>query len=174
MTPLDFRDAVMRPGMTRFSTLGTFIADVRASRRLMLAIAGQESEMTYRRQGEGMHAFGPARGFWQFELAGVAGVLGARASGPVARRVVHEWLKADTALRGWVNPVLGALGDGTPTGDAVAVAFARLLLWCDPRPLPDDEDDDAMWEYYVANWRPGKPRRDAWGTWCEQARGVEL
>ncbi len=44
----------------------------------------------------------------------------------------------------------------------LACAFARLLLFTDPRPLPALGNPQAAWDYYVRNWRPGKPHRDTW------------
>jgi hypothetical protein len=44
--------------------------------------------------------------------------------------------------------------------DALATAFARLLLWTDPRTLPTTQQ--AGWQYYLDNWRPGKPHPGAW------------
>ncbi len=37
--------------------------------------------------------------------------------------------------------------------------FARLLLWTDAKPLPAIGDEQGAWDYYLRNWRPGKPTR---------------
>ena len=39
--------------------------------------------------------------------------------------------------------------------DDLAVVCARLLLYSDPKPLPDVNDVEGMWQYYLRNWRPG-------------------
>ncbi len=71
MTPAEFVTTVLDSGAAWCETVpGWHIPfDVRA-RVLMLAIAGQESAWKYRAQ-----VGGPARGFWQFEVTGVDGVL---------------------------------------------------------------------------------------------------
>lgn len=44
--------------------------------------------------------------------------------------------------------------------DRLATAFARLLLWTDPHPIPTEER--AAWDCYLRLWRPGKPRPAEW------------
>ena len=39
--------------------------------------------------------------------------------------------------------------------DRLATAFARLLLWTDPHPIPTEER--AAWDCYLRLWQPGKP-----------------
>ena len=46
--------------------------------------------------------------------------------------------------------------------DTLACCMARLLLWSDPRPLPDVGAVDLAWHYYLDNWRPGLPHPDSW------------
>ncbi len=49
--------------------------------------------------------------------------------------------------------------------DNLAVVFARLLLYTDPRPLPSVESEYIeSWEYYLRNWRPGKPHHETWAV----------
>lgn len=118
------------------------------ARVMLLAIAGQESDAQYRRQ----HGNGPARGLWQFESGGgVRGVLMHRSSARLAAALC-EWrgVKAETPI----------VHKAMEVDDVLAAGFARLLLWTDPQPLPDDER--TAWAYYLRNWRPGKPHRDRW------------
>lgn len=123
------------------------------ARVMLYAIGLQESRFQHRRQ-----VGGPARGFWQFERGGgVAGVLNHPASrGPAA---------AVLTLRG--VPASGAYA-ALEHDDMLACAFARLLLYTDPRPLPATAD--AAWDYYLDNWRPGKPHRQTWDALYAQAR----
>ena len=128
--------------------------DPRAT-RMLLAICGQEADWRHRDQiyaGKRAGTIGPATGLFQFERAGgVAGVLRHTATAKLARRwceradVKHE---ADAVWRALVG------------NDALACAFARLLLWSDPRALPKTEE--AGWEAYLWCWRPGKPHRPRW------------
>lgn len=115
---------------------------------LLLAIGLQESNLTQRRQ-----IGGPARGFWQFELGGVRGVL----RHPVSRSPA---LAVCTARH--VEPTETAIYAALEHDDVLAAAFARLLLWTDPAPLPALGEVGKGWELYLRTWRPGKPHRDRW------------
>jgi len=122
-----------------------------AARVLMLAICGQEANWLHRVQ-----IGGPAHGLWQFEKGGgVKGVLTHPASRDIAAAVCAE--------RGLMN---GGLVDGAYEAlvidDILAACFARLLLWTDPRPLPSIGAQQDAWNYYVRNWRPGKPHPQQW------------
>lgn len=128
------------------------------ARALLVAIAAQESGLTARRQivgtVNGRPKYGPARGLWQFERAGgVAGVLEHRATRDHAARVL--------TLRG-VPVEERAAYQALSVDDIVAAAFARLLLWTDPRALPYATDSPVGWLIYLATWRPGKPRPETW------------
>jgi hypothetical protein len=114
---------------------------------MLLAIGLQESGLALRQQ---IH--GPARGLWQFEQGGgVHGILTHPATTALARKLC--------ATRGCPaterSAYLALAGD-----DILAAGFARLLLWTDPEPLPDNESDG--WDCYLRTWRPGKPRPAHW------------
>ncbi len=117
---------------------------------LIGAIGGQESSYTTRAQ-----IGGPARSFWMFEPNGVDALL--------ANSSTAEYMHQVCALVS-VNcdelSIYAALGDAS--GDLLACAMARLLLWADPHPLPDLNDADDAWSCYCRNWRPGKPRVWDW------------
>ena len=116
---------------------------------MMLAIGLQESRFTHRRQVRG-----PARGFWQFEQGGgVAGVL----RHPVSRE--HALRVCDA--RG-VQTVAEQVYQQLEHDDVLAAAFARLLLWTDPAPLPKPGEVGRAWDLYNRTWRPGKPHRQTW------------
>jgi len=132
----------------------------REATAMILAICLQESRFLHRRQ-----IGGPARGYAQFERGGgVAGVLRHYATGEIAEEVC--------AARG-VAPEPGPVHAALEHDDVLAAAFARLLLWTDPAPLPKYPDGpDAAWRYYLRNWRPGKPHRETWDDLWERAWGV--
>ena len=116
---------------------------------MLLAIGLQESRFEHRRQ-----IGGPAMGFWQFERGGgVAGVLSHPASAKYARAVC--------AIRGRAAHDADVY-NGLDDDDLLACAFARLLLYTDPKPLPAIGDADAAWQYYLRSWRPGKPHPETW------------
>jgi hypothetical protein len=126
-----------------------------AARAMMLAIALQESRIVHRRQIRG-----PARGYWQFETAGCAGVLAHRSSADHARRIC-----AAMNYNATVGEVYNVLADN----DLLAAAFARLLLWTLPSSLPDSNNPEEGWKQYIAAWRPGKPHRQTWDAFYKQA-----
>lgn len=121
---------------------------------LMLAIAMQESRIQHRAQ-----VGGPARGFYQFERGGgVAGVL-AHAS-----TKTHAEFACNALL---VEPAADDVYRAIQYNDVLAAAFARLLLWASPAALPTfAQGPQPAWDYYLAQWRPGKPHPDTWaGLW---------
>lgn len=126
---------------------------------MLLAIGLQESRLTHRRQ-----IGGPARGLWQFEQGGgVRGVLNHAASAKLAERV---------CLARKVDTTPSAVYAELEHDDVLAAAFARLLLWTDPKPLPALGDVDASWALYERTWRPGKPHRKTWDALYAQALEV--
>lgn len=145
------------PALGWLSSIGV-ASDWRA-KQMLLAIGGQESGFAARRQGGG----GPARGFWQFEKGGVGGVLEHRASQRAARLTCEALL---------VPPAVDAVHAALEQNDLLACAFARLLLFTDPAPLPGEPDQG--WLVYARCWRPGKPRPADWPeNWRAAARALE-
>lgn len=124
---------------------------------MLLAIGLQESRFQHRKQIRG-----PARGFWQFEAGGgTLGVLTHHASAGRAATVARERLGQVPSYR--------VVNDKLAEDDILACAFARLLLWTDPRPLPALGAAQDAWDYYIRNWRPGKPHRHTWDGLYAQA-----
>lgn len=115
---------------------------------MLLAIGLQESGLIHRRQ-----IGGPARGLLQFETGGVRGVLLHEASRKHALRIC--------AARG-VEPTTAAVYARLEHDDVLAMAVGRLLLWTDPKPLPELGKADEAWQLYLRTWRPGKPHRNRW------------
>jgi hypothetical protein len=153
MDLITVRDTVLR-GTYREVLPAKF--DTREANVLLLAIGLQESKFEHRLQ-----VGGPARGFWQFERGGgVTGVL--------SHEDTRDYAKAVCAIRTvatFTANVYAALADD----DLLACSFARLLLWSDPSPLPELGHAGAAWEYYLRNWRPGKPHERTWGDYYSQA-----
>lgn len=119
---------------------------------LLLAIGLQESRFTARHQEHG-----PARGFWQFETAGVHGVLThERSAGPIRAALQRLCYREPFD----VSPLQLALEHN----DVLAACFARCLLWTDPDPLPERTNAVAGWSFYRSLWRPGRPRVETWAT----------
>jgi hypothetical protein len=129
--------------------------DTIAARALLLTIAWQESRCSHRRQIRG-----PAKSYFQFERAGVLGVLTHVASAKHAATIC-ETLDVPTSA--------AAIHKAMEWQDVLASAFARLLLWTLPKPLPLDGDIDESWRQYLETWRPGKPKPETWGRFYTEA-----
>jgi len=129
--------------------------DSAEARVMLLAIGLQESRFLHRKQIKG-----PARGFWQFERGGgVVGVLNHASTAHHANLICQA--------RG-VEPMSTDVYMALEKDDVLAAAFARLLLWTDPYPIPSEKD--AAWALYERTWRPGRPHRSSWDAFFEQAQ----
>jgi hypothetical protein len=114
---------------------------------MLLAIQLQEAPNQEQRQ-----IGGPAVGIWQFENGGgIKGVLAHPASAPHARAVCAAL--GVPATRGGVYAALQT------TNDVLDAAFARLLLFTDPKPLPGMGNVEESWQLYLRTWRPGAHSR---------------
>lgn len=117
---------------------------------LLLAIGRQESRFLMRRQ-----IGGPARGFWQFEVGGVQGVMEHEATMyPIAKALSamrYDHTADPAVVQGWLEH-----------NDILAACFARCLLCTLPEALPALGNTNAAWTTYIRAWRPGKPHRDLW------------
>ena len=129
--------------------------DTPAAWAMLFAIGSQESRLDARRQ-----IGGPARGFWQFELGGIRGVLQHPASQPLIHAVLdrldYDYLP-DTSYTAIEH------------NDVLAFAYARCLLWTEPGALPARGDAAEGWRQYQDGWRPGAPRRATWDAFYAQA-----
>lgn len=123
---------------------------------MLLAIGLQESRFEHRQQ-----VGGPARSFWQFEKGG--GVRGVLQHGATAKHA-----QALCLLRG-IAPTEASVYQRMLEDDLLGCGFARLLLYSDAAPLPAIGHADAAWDYYLRNWRPGKPHPETWARLYSQA-----
>jgi len=133
------------------------------ARAMLYAIGMQESRLQHRFQIiTGQFTRGPARGLWQFEAGGgVVGVLSHHSTQDRAQLFARRFVGSISRDAVWASLAYE---------DTLACIYARLLLWTDPRALPEPtlENEEAAWQYYIRNWRPGKPHRVTWSKfWCE-------
>lgn len=162
MTPETFLHAIVRPGLWELGEHGGPAPSL-AAERFLIAIALQEADARHRYQGSPHDLGGPARGFWQFEPAGVLGVLTHRSTSVLAEQA---------ALRAHVVAHTHAITRAIEGHDRLAVAFARLLIWTHPDPLPTDREQ--AWAQYLNLWRPGRPRHDRWAACWRAAHDATL
>ncbi len=132
--------------------------DSAQARVMLLAIQQQEDPEQRRAQRvivAGKARKGPARGLWQFERSGgVAGVISHPSSRYWAAKVCEARGVPFSAAKVWA---------ALETDDVLAAAFARLLLFTDPKPLPALGDAAGAWKLYCnRTWRPGKPHPAKW------------
>lgn len=126
------------------------------ARAMLLAIGLQESRFKYRAQ-----IGGPAEGFWQFESGGGwKGVLQHDASKSLATEALATMAYGAPSLDDY---------HAIEQNDLLACVFARLLLWTHPKALPQRWQTDYAWRYYLDLWRPGRPHRETWGDFFEDA-----
>lgn len=143
-----FYTRIVKPTLFLMSEL----IDVKVSAEaavLTMAIAGQEGAWRYRRQNGG-----PARSYWQFEKMG--GVIELFQKTPKQLTKLCDYLD--------IPFVLPDVFEAMAWNDTLGCAMGRLLLWQDPRALPEIGSKDAAWAYYLRNWRPGAPHPDAWSV----------
>lgn len=153
MTPERLLQTGIAPALAYLRENG--IQDTMAARRMMLAIALQESKLQHRRQviGNGTEA-GPAASFWQFEVGGgCTGMLQHRIAAPIM-------LKACTDFN--VTPTPAGLWEAMRYNDVVAAIATRLMIFVLPSALPGTLEDG--WKQYLSAWRPGKPHPETWST----------
>lgn len=153
MTP----DAFIRNALEPALRLLPSHMDTPNARAMVLTICLQESRLEHRRQ-----IGGPARSYAQMEQGGgVHGVLSHSASKPYIQTVLAA-LDYDGAQE-------NACWTAIEHNDILAAAFARLLLWTLPSPLPGRESPDIGWAQYSQAWRPGKPHRESWNAFWDEA-----
>jgi hypothetical protein len=148
MTPEIFLQSIIRPTLIIMEKYVGVERTIEAE-NLLLAIALQESALSARIQGP--RDAGPARSFWQFERIGVADVL---------QRQRHNLRTMCDFLE--IPFDLGKLHLIMAYNDMLACTISRLTLRLDPRPLSAASTEQGAWEYYIRNWRPGKPHPNRW------------
>lgn len=146
--------------------------DSREARVMLAAIGLQESRFKYRRQlvGNPPKPIGPAAGFWQFEKGSAA------SRGGVWGVFLHESTnrhgKTLCAARG-VPASPSNIWETIQTDDVLAAGIARLLLWTDPKRLPEVGKEAEAWALYLRTWRPGKPHPATWpALYADAVRAV--
>ena len=124
---------------------------------MVTSVCLQESGLQHRRQ-----IVGPARGYSQFELGGIRGVLTHPASAVHIRSVL-------AALDYDADSTAQECLDAIEHNDILCASFTRLLLWTLPDPLAREDDPAAGWRDYEDAWRPGRPIRRTWDGYYAKA-----
>lgn len=139
------------------------VMDTPQARVQILANGLQESRLVHRRQlvGNPPKPEGPAAGLYQFEQGGGC-------TGVLRHQAARFWMVTACRAR-QCDPTPGALWQCIQHDDILATVAARLLLFTDPKRLPDLGDRDGAWLLYMRTWRPGKPKPDTWPGFYAQA-----
>lgn len=157
MNNFDIINHVINPG---FSLLPPALISTPA-KAMLIAIGLQESRFISR-----MQIGGPARSYFQFESGGgVKGVLSHQYTKPIIEAILQRLDIPDDRVE---------IFEAMAWNDSLATVFARLLLWTVPEDLPGEGEHDESWRQYVTTWRPGKPRRDSWNVFYDQAWSTVL
>lgn len=154
MTPSVVYDLILQP---LFSVLPDKMNSVEA-KAMLLAIGMQESRFKARKQHNG-----PAMGFWQFESAGILGVMHHHATQEYAEALLGLLVIADQDA---------VVYRAMQYNDFIAAGFARLLLWALPHSLPTRDEPEKGWEQYLQAWRPGRPHKETWEMCWSEAWGA--
>jgi hypothetical protein len=158
-------DAILHTAINPALLLLPRAMDSDAARVMLLAAGLQESRMQFRFQKvrSDPYAKGPARGLWQHERGGgVAGVMSNLSTKAHAEAICKARGVPFDSVLVWTK---------LEFDDVLAAAFARLLLWADPKPLPNlDASHEDAWKCYLRCWRPGKPHRETWDEFHKMAR----
>lgn len=126
---------------------------------MLLAIGLQESRLTHRKQ-----IGGPAKSLLQFESGGgVKGVMTHSASSAAAQSLCQALaVPFDRA----------SIFQAMEFNDVLAFGLGRLLLYTDPKALPEIGDAQAAWDLYQRVWRPGRPHPETWAAFYDIAIDV--
>jgi hypothetical protein len=157
-------DAILRTAINPALGMLPVKMDSDAARVMMLTITLQEARGIdrYQKVAGDPSAKGPARGLWENERGGVYCVM----TNPATKAHAEAVCKA---LKVPFDQVL--IHAALEHKDVLAAAFARLILWADPKPLPGvDADHETAWQCYLRTWRPGKPHRETWDEYHTAAR----
>lgn len=153
MTPHRLIDTGIAPALAELEKYG--IKDSVDARRMLVAIALQESALEHRRQV--VHAgteTGPAVSFWQGEITGgMCLTLFHEKTGKIMRSMCSNYN---------VDPTPRGLWEAMRFHDIIAATAARLLLYTLPHKLPTTPED--AWQQYLSAWRPGKPKPGSWSA----------
>lgn len=162
MTPSRLLTTAIIPAFAELAAAG--IPDTLPARRMVLAVALQETRLRHRRQvaSSGLET-GPAMSFWQFERGGgCVDVFHHHSVNDRMRRICFDFN---------IEPNSAALWTAMQFQDVVAACAARLLIYIRPQPLPTTADEG--WSQYLLAWRPGKPHPQTWaGHWATADEAV--
>ena len=159
ISPRDLLEKVIRPAL---ALLPAPMLSIEAL-VMLIAVAMQESNLANRWQiidRARPEKKGPARGLWQFELGSKS--AGGGVWGVYLHAASRYWLERVCAARA-VPFEPRAIWLALETDDVLACCVARLLLFTDPKKLPEVGDKADAWSLYrLRTWRPGKPHPETW------------
>jgi hypothetical protein len=152
MTPTEFHQTVLHPALHEIAGFAPQMHRTRALDVLMVAISGQEADWQYRSQVPS----GMAHGLFQMQLNTIGEIIVNPASAEIFKAGM-AFFKIEDAT---AHEVFAMLAD--EKADALAVFLARLDLFCNPKPFPHFDEEQAQFEYYANTWRPAHADRVRW------------
>lgn len=159
MTPVEFYETVLVPGLNKIQRFAPQMPRSRALDVLMTAISGEEADWTERVQiGSGM-----AHGLFQMQLNTIELLMKNPASAKIFVAGMDDF-GINTRTAEHLFEILRER-----RGDILAVFLARLDLWCNPKPIPFHDEEQALFEYYAETWRPRHANRRRWAEVYPQA-----
>lgn len=165
--PRDFLRDTIDPALAKLAVMLQREVASDEARLMVLACCMQESSLNHRRQIDdaGNPMDHRARGWPQFERgttkgAGIKGLY----EHPASKGPLHA-----VCMKLSVPFDIDTIHQAIAWNDELAVDAARLLLWTDPRAIPELEDEQEAWECYLRAWNPGKADRDRWSVVYQQA-----
>lgn len=154
MTPEEFYETVLVPGLNKIERFAPHLPRNRSIEVLMTAISGVEANWVDRSQIPS----GMAHGLFQMQLNTVEEIMANPASKKLCEAMMDDF-GINTRTAEHLFDIME-----TEHGDILAVSLARLDLWCNPHPIPPADEESSLFAYYRDTWRPAhaNAQRFAW------------
>lgn len=162
MLVTEFYETVLVPALNKTAKFAPQMVRNRAVEVLMTAIAGQEGNWTERLQIPS----GMAHGLFQMQLDDIYDIM----ANPATKEIFGLGMESfgiETVTAEHLFDLIES-----PEGDVLAAFLARLNLYADPNPIPPADEEQSLFQYYLATWEPGAPNASRWASVYGQALSV--
>lgn len=162
MTPTEFYETVLVPGLNKTAKIAPHLPRTRSLEVLMTSIAGEESNWTERVQ----ISSGMAHSLFQIQENTINDIIENPASAELFVAGMDDFgMNVRTAKH-----LFDIMAE--PKGDVLSVFLARLDLWCNPRPIPAHDLEGPLFQYYAETWRPAHANKKRWAVVFAEAIAV--